>query len=680
MCPWLCIPTIFIGLVSVSAAAQEPVPVQQTHGITVFDVATFADAAPANAHDMVVRLPGFGIIKADVDVRGYAGARGNVLIDGVQPTSRREDIISLLKRIPAASVDRIELIRGGAPGIDMGEHAVLANVVRGHAITRDRALQAGVAIATDGWSGPQGQFEYERRHDDRVLEFVLSAERALSIWNDRVGTGRIRGFTSDRILTEDLDTDNHRARDLYGSSVHWRQALYGGSFSFNAALRGERADGTLSRFGHGTDALVELQSDGEDSREFEAGSRYLRPIGGRSQLELVASQRLGRTDTQSLSQAGEGENRFEESRDSGETLLRLNLERESTARLRLSAGLEGAFNFIESQNRMREDGVPVEMPGSNVRVEERRAQSTLGATWQPRPTWTVESALRVETSTLSQSGDMPTERDFVYFKPRLAAYWKRDHKHRFHASLAREVGQLDFRDFVASAALDKGLVSAGNAELEPDKTWRLVAGWERSFREDSALGMAWMHERIADVVDRVLVVSGGDRFDAPGNIGEGRRDTLQVELSDSLGTRGFRFSSRIQWRVRSEVVDPTTGQTRRISDEAPLEGRVDLMQALPDRRMSWGIGADLGKRQRTYSYNEIGYEYQALTWTLYAEKWLGQHWRVRMEASDLFGLKYTEERSRYAGPRSSMPIARYQTLSHRTPGQMLLTVRRSWKD
>ena len=37
---------------------------------------------------------------------------------------------SILQRIPAASVERIEVIRGSAPGIDMQGQSVVANVVR----------------------------------------------------------------------------------------------------------------------------------------------------------------------------------------------------------------------------------------------------------------------------------------------------------------------------------------------------------------------------------------------------------------------------------------------------------------------------------------------------------------------------------------------------------------------
>ena len=80
----------------------------------------FSDTAPANAYDMILRLPGFSLVEADADVRGYAGASGNVLFDGSRPTSKRESLAGLLKRIPARSVQRIELIQAGTPGVDMG--------------------------------------------------------------------------------------------------------------------------------------------------------------------------------------------------------------------------------------------------------------------------------------------------------------------------------------------------------------------------------------------------------------------------------------------------------------------------------------------------------------------------------------------------------------------------------
>ena len=50
--------------------------------------------------------------------------------DGARPASKDDGLDQILKRIPASSVLRIDVIRGGAPGIDMQGKTVLANVVR----------------------------------------------------------------------------------------------------------------------------------------------------------------------------------------------------------------------------------------------------------------------------------------------------------------------------------------------------------------------------------------------------------------------------------------------------------------------------------------------------------------------------------------------------------------------
>src|SRR3546814_18432068 len=68
---------------------------------TVYAADYFEDIGPANAHDMVLRVPGFTIVESDADVRGYAAATGNVLLDGSRPPSSPEDTTTLPKRTTA---------------------------------------------------------------------------------------------------------------------------------------------------------------------------------------------------------------------------------------------------------------------------------------------------------------------------------------------------------------------------------------------------------------------------------------------------------------------------------------------------------------------------------------------------------------------------------------------------
>lgn len=647
------------------------------NGVTAYPADYFAAFSPSSARDMVERLPGFTVVEADEDVRGYAAAQGNVLIDGARPSSKREDIGDLLKRIPAASVERIELIRSGAAGVDMTGYPMLANVVRRREATTEAAIEAGALASTDGWVSPQGQVEYGRRWDGHALDLALKREPEL---DDDSGRGDIRTFSPSGDL---LGRSLLRTRTLNRqseASASWRQPLGGGRLTVTAAARGERvrADTDIDAvFGDGESETVR---ESENSKEVEFGARYVKPLGARSTLELMLTQQLGWLDGKEESvEDGETET-FDEATDTGETIGHLELTHEHSQTLSLFGSLEGAFNFLESDAALVQDGVLVALPGSRVRIEERRLEAAGGANWKPNQHWLLEAAMRVERSDISQSGDSPLQRSFTYPKPRLAARWDMDQRNQLRFALSREVGQLDFGDFVASASLDSDQVTAGNATLEPDKTWRLSAAWERSLWVDAALTLTWTHDEISDVIDRVLVTTGDDVFDAPGNIGDGRRDTLALELSaplDRFGFTGAHLRTSMLWR-RSRVTDPVTGQSRPISEEKPVEGSIELTQDLPSLRMNWGVEFEhIAEREAKYRFDEVARESEAAGWTLFVERRIGQRWRVRAEATDLFGRDFIESRRKYDGPRSTSALEEIERRNRETPGYFSLTFRRS---
>src|SRR5690348_1037935 len=72
-----------------------PALAQPEEGLSVYPSSFFADARPATAYDMVTRLPGFSLnTGTGTTVRGFAGTAGNVLVDGVRPTAKNDDLQS----------------------------------------------------------------------------------------------------------------------------------------------------------------------------------------------------------------------------------------------------------------------------------------------------------------------------------------------------------------------------------------------------------------------------------------------------------------------------------------------------------------------------------------------------------------------------------------------------------
>lgn len=669
--------TLVHGCLLLAAAFALPAHAQTAAsgqgGRSAYPPEYFSDTAPANAYDMVLRLPGFTLVEADADVRGYAGASGNVLFDGTRPTSKRESLSGLLKRIPARSVERIELIQAGTPGVDMGGYPVLANVVRRSAASTELALEAGMIASPNGWTAPQGELEYGRRWNEQALDLALKLEPEL---DDDTGKGSIveQEVGSD-IVRSDWDTRTTKRKEE--ASASWRRPIGAGQLSLVGAARAEYTDtdGTISGGGDGDD---EVSRERETYRETELGARYVLQMRGRTTLEMMASRQRADIDNVEESFEGDDEERFDEDGRSGESIVRLDLTHAATDTLAFNASIEGADNFLERDNRLLENGQVVEVPGSRVRVTERRIEAAMGLTWQPADDWTLEAGMRQEKSDLAQTGDEDLERRFTYPKPRVALRWNPDDANQWRLSVSREVGQLDFSDFAASASLEGGTVSAGNAQLKPDSSWRTAFSWEHHFSEDAAVTLGWIHDRISDVVDRVLVQQGDEIFDAPGNIGDGRRDTLSLDLSVPVAVLpNARIRTTALWRT-SQVTDPVTGQARGISEEKPFEGEIEFTQEVASLQLNWGILLEhLGERETKYRYDRVTRESEDAGWTLFAEHRMGEHWRLRAEVTDLFGRDFREQRWNWDDTRANGPVSDTELRKRVSPGTVSLTIRRS---
>ena len=164
---------MFLASLSTLAVLAAPVATVSAPagGVTVYDASYFAGAQLSTALDLLQRVPGFTVDTGD-GVRGFGGAAGNVLIDGQRATSKADSLNDALQRIPAASVARVEIIRGGAPGIDMQGRTVLANLVLKSAPRTDASIVAVGRFLGDGRALGSGRFELERR--DGQLSFTTS--------------------------------------------------------------------------------------------------------------------------------------------------------------------------------------------------------------------------------------------------------------------------------------------------------------------------------------------------------------------------------------------------------------------------------------------------------------------------------------------------------------------------
>ena len=114
-------------------------------------------------------LPGFVFTDTNTQQRGYRRLAGNVLINGARPAAKTDDLQSrALRASPVAHVDHIEVIRGGAPGIDMQGQTVIANVILKQADNHVIVTLADT-IYGDGHQGPAASVEFNGSLGRQVL-------------------------------------------------------------------------------------------------------------------------------------------------------------------------------------------------------------------------------------------------------------------------------------------------------------------------------------------------------------------------------------------------------------------------------------------------------------------------------------------------------------------------------
>lgn len=583
---------------SAQTAATPPAAPQaeaNQQGILVFNPDFFADQRPNTALDMVGRIPGFGVVDGDGS-RGFEGSVGNVLVNGSRSASKNDTGSAVLSRTLASQVERIELVRGGAPGIDMQGFAVVVNVITRTESSRQSILTLNGNVFAGGQDLFGGSYQFTAKEGDRTWGVTLSDGMSMS---DADGVGPVIRRDANGVILRQEDFFNNQ----YGGGTSIRG-------NFATPLIGGKVDLT-ARYGVNDYHSINLQTSpaarrenlfDEDGSGGEFGVVYTRPLSARMNLETRFIHQFNDFDNASTSRTrvsgvDSPEQRFVAEGNASETIARGLLRFERSPALTFEGGGELAYNMLEIQQAFSVGGVAVPLPSASVKVEETRGEAFGKATWRVRPTLTLEGGLRLEASTLTQSGDADQEKSFFFAKPRLQATWTPMANNQFRFRFERELGQLDFGDFAASSDLDEENVLGGNADLEPEQRWITEASYERRFWTDGIVSVGLRHDEIVDAID-VIPLDGG--LSAVGNIGDGTLDQLALNIlvpADRFGFTGGRLGFRNTWS-HTEVTDPTTGETRAISGVRPSQATFTIAQDISTWKLQWG-GAWITKLSQT---------------------------------------------------------------------------------
>ena len=149
-------------------------------GVLVFQPDFFAAQRPNTALDMINRVPGFSVNDGS-GARGFEGAVGNILINGNRPASKNDTGSNVLSRTLASRVERIELIRGGAAGIDMQGYSVVVNVILKSGTSRQSILTYNGSLFEGGHDVHGGSYQFTASNGDRTWGVTLATASAPAI-------------------------------------------------------------------------------------------------------------------------------------------------------------------------------------------------------------------------------------------------------------------------------------------------------------------------------------------------------------------------------------------------------------------------------------------------------------------------------------------------------------------
>ena len=544
-----------------------------------YEASFFKPFAPRTALDIARQVPGFSIDFGDSDVRGFSGAVGNIVINGARPSTKSEALDTLLSRIPASRVVRVEVGPGDLYGADYASKGQVLNIILSAESGFDGEISGSVHRDWTGHLAPDGTVTALIKRGDS--SFNLSAGTGVNDWTEE-GTDDLYEFASGDLLEHRRKINTVRQHNPFISGS-WALE-HGDNDSIHLNARWAPSTFKLTQTNHVTptngperdDFLIENYK----TPVIELGGDITRPLG-QGAIKLVGlTTRRKRNNFDANYNRGLGGSPilggFEQTEKSNlqETNGRLRYSQPKLFGFSFEAGIEVAYNKLDDNLELfllddMGGKSRINLPIDNATVSELRGEGYVNAGRALSKNLRLDLGLRYEASKLKVRGDATADRSLKFLKPSITLDWRPGNGWHTQASFRRTVAQLNFYDFISSADLAAERVNGGNADLQPQRTWeaRLLA--EKPILGDGLIKVELGYDLVQLLQDRILVFDeNGNAFDAPGNIGTGRRQFIDINLDaplSKLGLAGVRWKAEATF-TRTRVEDPITHQLRRWTD------------------------------------------------------------------------------------------------------------------
>lgn len=617
-------PWILLAVAQVSG--QEAQPTTADDSTVTYPSSYFAQFQPYSVNDMLDRIPGITVARGGgagggggpgssggSNRRGLGGGGDQVLINGRRIAGKENEGNSQLSRIPASQVDYIEIIRGTSGDLDVRGASQVINIVLLEAESsssvayevnmdhyHDGKYQGGAKASL---TGQRGAFNYFVS-GEREPRWEFRDSRETSLLADGSPNERIRrDQTRDAwpvTLTANFGYE-FTASDIAHLNLQWTDDDQ--DTLLERTLVDDRFESPV--------VIYDEEDLPSDSDSWEVGGDYEHQFGDGSRFKTLfivnESENLFTRERFDIDGTVRNKNlylsSFERNR---ERIVRSSYTFDMFSAQSLEAGAERAQTILDTslQLGLATGGDTADYFGGltgvrddNGTVEEMRYEYFAIHNWQLGDRMSLETTLLYEDSTISQSGDVSQSRDFEFFRPKIDYRFDITPSVQFRTTIERDVAQLSFSDFTASAQNSGGTDDdqnelQGNPDLEQEKSWRYETNLEYRLPQDAGVvNTNLFYHEIEDVIGRIDVSTETQVLSANGNIGDAERWGIGLDGSLRLNFIG-QPNMLLTWGVDledSEITDPFTGVDRRLSRRGRGNTSWGLRHDIPERNMNWGF-------------------------------------------------------------------------------------------
>lgn len=625
---------------------------------TTYQAAFFTAFAPTTALELVRRVPGFQLQDIDQDVRGFGQAAGNVVINGERPSAKSDNLETILGRIPAARVLRVEVGPGDGFGAEFAGRPQVLNLV----LTDDAGMNGTAEVRF------RRPFTGEIRVDGKASALLKRGKSSFNIAldynNDELtdyGFDELTSLPSGALIErrEKFNTNHDPEGNM---SVGWAHDD-GADRKANLNFRYARGKFLLTQTNLVTPAVGPVRDDilEQDFRynQFEMGGDVMRPLaGGTIKLILLATRTNRDRGELVVNQVGDdvlgGFTQQQDTKES-ESVARVVWSRPATDGWSVELGGEAVLNRLDSMvdlYAIQPGGgqTPIELPLANATVREVRMEPFVNVGRVLGTGLRADFGLTFERSRLTVSGDAEAERTLSYLKPKASVDW-RTGKWQLQAKAERTVNQLNFGDFISLAELTNDRVNGGNADLVPQTAWEFLVTAERPFLGTGVIRGELGMNFVQKVQDRVPVEDG---LDAPGNLGSGTMKIARLNVDAPLtrfGIPGGRATGYFSL-VDTNVQDPYTLQDRHFTNFTLWVLELGFRQDL--KRFAWGFNTYINSGSTQFRRNEEDRNYRQNPYTdAFVEYRPDSRTTMTLRAENLLNVKFYRERIFYSPDRSN---------------------------